>query len=543
MLIEKIMDFYAADDDLDQAVRWARTALEMDVTNPGLHFRLLKWLHKEGRSKEALDHCKYLYQLYRQEGLGDLPDYLESLCRKVREETSLLKIDEQPSWIPASLINVNFIGREKELEELQKAYQHGGVAVVSGMSGSGKTRMVHEFYQRQKPQPVLMTAPARQMEDNLPYQPLIEMLRNFSENDVKRLEPVWGIPLVNLLPEFFDPLPGYHSAYGFTKGEMRDLIFEAIHQVLLVKAQKGRLFMFLDDVQWSDKATQEALVYLIEQHFFDKNGILVLAVRRESHDSNLGAFIVQVKTLPVRCVSIPLSHLNRLEVSDLLSSALGKKYNEETISRLMREVGSNPLYLLETLRSYLEYSPRMSLDNFLDHMTLPSNIHLLLDRRLESVSYNSRRILFVAVVMEDEFSRDLIQALTGLDAEEVTQAFEELVWTHFIAPLHTKDTNPGYTVVHERIRNALYLGLSHARKRMYHLQIARTLESFSMDGKQQASIIAKHYEAAGELQLAYDHWIKAGVHAQDLYSKSQALNAYQQAESLLQSLGDSISDE
>lgn len=543
MLIEKIADFYAAVDDLGQAVRWARTALEMDATNPGMHFRLLIWLHKEGRNKEALDHCKYLYQLYRQESLGDLPDYLESLCGKIREKTSLFKIDNQPSWILSSLINVNFIGREKELEELKKVYQHGGVAVVSGVSGSGKTRLVYEFYRRQEPLPGLMTAPARAMEDNLPYQPLIEMLRNFAEDDVKRLGPVWGIPLVNLLPEFFDPLPGYHSAYGFTKGEMRNLIFEAIHQVLLIKAQKGRLFMFLDDVQWSDEATKEALVYLVEQRFFDNNGILVLAVRQERLDSKLDAFIEQIKTLPVRCTSISLTHLSQLEVGDLISSVLGKKYNEETIRRLMREVGSNPLYLLETLRSYLEHSPRMDLDSFLDHWTLPSNIHLLLRRRLESISFQSRQVLFTAVVMGDEFTQELIEAVTGLDSEEVVQAFEELVWTHFIAPLHTKDTNPRYAVVHERIRNAIHLELSHARERMLHRKIAKALESFSTDGKQGASKIAKHYEAAGELQMAYNYWIKAGMYAQGLFSKTQAFNAYQQAERLLQPLGDSISDE
>jgi DNA-binding SARP family transcriptional activator len=542
-LIEKIMDIYAADDDLDQAIRWARTALEMDAINPGVHFHLLTWLDEEGRNKEALDHCKYLYQLYRQEDLGYLPDQLESLSRKIREKTSLLKIDDQPSWTPFSHINVNFIGRKKELEELKKVYQYGGIVIVSGVSGSGKTRLVYEFYQRQEPLPSLMTAPARPMEDNLPYQPLIEMLRNFAEDDVKGVEPVWRIPLVNLLPEFFDPLPGYYSAYGFTKGEMGGLIFEAIHQVLLLKARQGRLFMFLDDAQWSDEATQEALVYLIEQHFFDKNGILVLAVRQETHDSDLGTFIDQIKTLSVRSASISLSNLSQVEVGDLISSVLGENYSEETITRLMREVGSNPLYLLETLRSYLEYTPRMDLDGFLDHVALPSNIHLLLRRRLDSISFQSQRALFAAVVLEDEFSQELIEDVTGLDSEEVARAIEELEWTHFIAPQHPKDTNPRYVVVHERFRNALHLEVSHARRRMLHRRIAKALVSFNTDGKQQAAKIAKHYEAAGELRSAYHNWIKAGRYAQGLYSKTQAFNAYQQAERLLTPLGDSISDE
>ena len=60
---------------------------------------------------------------------------------------------------------------------------------------------------------------------------------------------------------------------------------------------------------------------------------------------------------------------------------------------------------------------------------------------------------------------------------------------------------------------------------------------------QKTDLIAHHFEEAGELKAAFVYWVKTGERTSGMYSHAETLQAFRNADALLQSLGDFVSEE
>ncbi|MCJ7623571.1 MAG: AAA family ATPase, partial [Anaerolineaceae bacterium] len=440
VLVERLADHHAASGDLVEAIRWVRAALQADALNPELHYRLLKWFNALGLRSEALKQCSNLQRLYNREG-AELPDSVKVLCQQVSEQAPPSRTLDHPVWSSSTFLQTVFVGRKKELDALNRAFRRGGMVYLSGESGSGKTRLIYEFYRQLNPAPRLLVASADPSENDLPYQPLIEMLRrSISDEEWRELTPVWGESLVNLLPELSLLLPEAPSYHNIVSVDAASQTFNALHQLFLLLAQKGRVFFFFDDAHWSDTTTLNALSFMQTRRFFSEHGLLVMAIRPGEHNPDIEDFIGKFQNPPGNLLEQSLEELNQDEVGELITSILGRVYSDRVVKRLIEQVGGNPLLLIETLRMFLDHSPSVSFEEAVMQLPLSDSVHTLLYGRLKNLSSVSQQVLAAAAVIGSEFPLDLLEDVLDLDVEKVVETVEELEKAHLIYAMPQKDS-------------------------------------------------------------------------------------------------------
>jgi DNA-binding SARP family transcriptional activator len=540
-LLLRMADHYAATGDLEYAIQWIRMALEVDEFDFEAHYRMVNWLHKLGRDKEALAHYQNVRKFFQQEGFGEVSPALQDLYQKISKAVSSSNTSDSSEWTNPPTSTLAFVGNDQAMENLRLSYQRGGMVVLWGELGSGKTRLAYEFYRSLQPEPRLFLTKARPMEDSLPFQPFIDLLRHtIQQKEWDRLTPVWGSLLVTLLPELVTTYPKFNVASNESH-EARHTMFEAIRQILLIAAENRRIIFFLDDAMWCDEASLSTLAYLAGRHYFSEHGLLLLAVRPEKENFSLENFLESIQWSGMAIRMIRLEPLSIDQVEELVRNMVGRTPPNEVIERLAKESGGNPLYLLELMHAFMEYLPESELPDSVNLFPLPSSIHALIRERLRNLSLQARQVLTVAAVIGSEFSADVIEITSQMTIEQVVQILEELEANHFIRSVSGGTTNANYIYAHDRIREVLLLEISAARQRMLHLRIAQALETRSNQSPIQASILAQHFEAAGELHSAFHHWVQAGQQAR-LISKADAYQAFQHAEKLAIQLEHALTD-
>ncbi len=536
-LLDRLVEHDTASGDVEGALHWLQSALEGDETNESLHYRTLQIIHQQGRYSEALNYCTYLQELFRREGFSELPPSLLSMARQIREEASRPAAESgSPAWPSLADLQVPFTGQHALLKELQFAIRRGSPMIVFGEAGSGKSRLVRELFFSMKPAPRLLLAPARVMETRLPFQPIIDMLRHdIQAEEWIEMDPVWVTPLVKLLPELQIMRPEIKSP-SIAPQDERSLTFEALRQLFLYLGRKQPYLLFLDNAQWSDEETLSALAYLAERGLSEQNGALLLAARAEEVSPQLNTFLNR----PRSAYSVQRFHLpplNRDEISTLARYVLAEAFQPDVVERLERETGGNPLFLLETLRLVLDYSLSTETHEAIVRLPLASAIHTVIRERLQHLTPNDAQVLTIAAVIGSPFSTELLEATSHLPPEQVAQSLESLVQVNLIqADLHDRPSS-GYTFVHEKVREVVLLDLSPVRKRLFHMRIARALDKQQQGQSVEVETqLAEHYTLAGELNSAFQHWLRASLYAWRTHDKSTAVSALESAEKILQRL-------
>jgi DNA-binding SARP family transcriptional activator len=140
--------------EYDGAARWARRQLELEPYREQAHRQLMVALALSGERSAALAHYEACRRLLAQD-LGCEPeDETQALYAQVREG-SLLRPPPSPASLPASSGQTppRFVAREQELTRLYTFLDRalggqGGLALVVGEAGGGKTALLDEFARR-----------------------------------------------------------------------------------------------------------------------------------------------------------------------------------------------------------------------------------------------------------------------------------------------------------------------------------------------------------------------------------------------------------
>jgi len=163
-LLEQLTSLHIAHGESAEAVRWARRQLELEPYREEAHRQLMAALALEGERPAALAHYEACRRLLAEE-LGCEPDdQTQALYAQIRAGTLALSM---PPSLGASAspdrrelpVSVGapppprFVAREQELAWLGTLLDRalagrGGVALIAGEAGSGKTALLDEFARR-----------------------------------------------------------------------------------------------------------------------------------------------------------------------------------------------------------------------------------------------------------------------------------------------------------------------------------------------------------------------------------------------------------
>jgi DNA-binding CsgD family transcriptional regulator len=259
----------------------------------------------------------------------------------------------------------------KTLDRLLEAVRAGEsrALVVRGEPGVGKTALLHYVVEWASGCRVARAAGV-QSEMELPFSGLHQLCA----------------PML----DWRERLPGPQrdalgTAFALSAGDPPDRFFVglAVLGLLAEVAQERPLVCLVDDAQWLDRASAQALAF-VARRLLAESVAVVFAVRTNSDEQELTG-------LP----ELPVEGLRDAEARALLGSALRGPLDERVRDRIVAETRGNPLALLELPRglTLAELAGGFGLP---DALPLSGQIEESFRRRLEALPAETQQLLLVA---------------------------------------------------------------------------------------------------------------------------------------------------
>ena len=572
---------------LEEAIGTARLWTKHAPLEEDAHLRLIELLSAGGDGEGALRAYEDFRGVLRRE-LGSEPSArLTELADRLREEveeraslgTGLLA--HSTSTTPLSAFEIPFVGRQEEFGALVSEYeacvsgQEPRIVAVMGEAGIGKTRLVKEFLGWAKSRGADVLEGLASEGAGVSYGPLVEAIRPRMERErapEDLLEDAWLSELSRLLPELKERYPDLPSAPSGEGETAKGALFEAVARAVVALASRAPVVLFLDDLQWADAATLEALDYVGRRWAEQGAPVLLLIATRPEElggTSPLERWLPSLgRRLPARSLALtPLSNedvegmlrrLTRVEEVENVGSPGEPGVSGEPRSELERfgerlaaETGGQPFYLVETLKALLEegklavwvrpnegllleVGPALGVGGELS--SLPNSVREVVRGRLSRLSPSASELLAAGAVLGRRFRFDVLLAVAGLGETESLRGLDELVGRHLLfeeggGREEERLLYPVavYSFSHEKIRQVAYTDCGQARRWMLHRRAFEVLEG---SGAPPAEL-ARHALAGGLAKEAFAYSMAAGDEAAEVFAVKDAIGHYERAQDLL----------
>lgn len=380
------------------------------------------------------------------------------------------------------------IGRESELSILEDALLSalrgdGGVVIVGGEAGMGKTRLVTELTTRaHRLSCAVVTGACSEAEVSLPYLPFLEAIGNrLTKDNIGDLRQRLGSAAGELAQLF--PQLGRAPAPGADPMQAKLRLFEAILLFLRDAARDRALVLVLEDLQWADPATRELLDYMTRR--LRSTNVLILATYRmdEMHRKHPLVPTIQGWRRSGQAEFIELQSLPAEAVADMVCAI----FDEGQISHEFRDFmhdrsEGNPFVLEEMLRDALDRGDIFRTDagwdrKALGEMRIPRTVRATILHRLERLRSEDVEVLAAASVVGRSADLATLTAVTGKDETVVLLALESCVTFQL---LEEDDRTSGrYHFRHALTREAVYEDMVVPRRQQLHARVADVLKARS----------------------------------------------------------------
>jgi DNA-binding SARP family transcriptional activator len=532
---------YEANHNYSAALASARRALAFNPFQEDVQRDIMRLLYLNGDRAGVIQEYEALRKLMDEE-LGVLPmPETRALYDSIINDTFTPPLTEPRSQFSTINISVEkpllpFLGRDAELEILKGQLSAGKLILLEGDPGIGKTRLAFELIAsetRGKPSALVLQGIAYELEQGLPYQPVVDAIRKWLAQPEGKalfiqlsLEPVWRAEIARLLPEL---LTQFADIPAPTQPADEARLWEALLQFFQVMSLHQQVWLFLDDLHWADAATVAWLGYLIRR-IASSSSLKLLATSRPLDGQTNSIKLLQALKREDRLVQIHLSVLSE-SAMQRIASTFSKEHNEQLSRWLIQNAEGNPFFITELVRyaygtGLLKENGILDLELFRSRPTIPATIQNLIESRLLRLSENARRSLHIAAIFGREFDVDLVRQVSAFTETETLDALEELQTAHLINPLRADK----FTFDHSLTMEVALNDMSEARRRSLHRHVAEALETIYQNNLDPVSgVIARHFMDGNVPDQAKAYWFRAGRFATSLAAWVEALSFYKQA--------------
>ena len=493
--------------DFDDALQHAHELLALEPLSEEAHRRVMRLHYLQGDRAAALlafDACERVLK----DEVGAAPDATTlSLLRQI-ESSSLPTAMPAGLALPLAILRPpRLVGRELEWRQLERAWAEERVVWLRGEGGMGKSRLLNDFAlaRRLDGAPTLVVG-ARPGDAALPYALLCRLLRQVRAAYPAELSEVLRAELARLLPELgASPASSDASQLPF-----------AIETLMDQAARQGLRAVAVDDLQWADRASVEAL-----QPMCAATGLRWIVALRPVEAERPVQALRDALADAHRLAFVDLEPLNVDAVAVLLDSlALPDLDAARSAPALHRRCGGNPLLLLECLKAGWRRDGA-------DALASPAAGRLI-EQRLLRLSPLALRLARCAAIAGQDFDAALAASVLRLTPLELTDAWVELESAQVLSDSH---------FAHDLVFEAVLASVPEPIARELHAEIAQWLET---QGRE-AARIAAHWTRGGRPLQALPHLRQAARVAATQGRNAEAADGYAQASRIAEASGDAFS--
>lgn len=400
--------------DWADASSHAQELLALEPHSEAAHRRVIRLHYLAGDRAAALlafDRCERMLK----DEVGAAPSS-ETLALLATIEQSRALATRLPARVPTAMLRPpRLIGRDAAWQALHDAWDAGRVAVVAGVGGMGKSRLVSDFARARGR---TLVVGARPGDERVVYASFSRLLRALPGEALRALDAPLRATLAWLLPELGEPpvLPD---------GDGRARFFNAVAAALDAPALPFDGFVF-DDLHFADTASIELLQYVVAAS--SRRWIVAARPAEVSPTGHrlLGEWLAQTDA-----VQVPLAPLTLANVAEIVDSLdITGLDGDGNAATLLRHSGGNPLYLLETLKAWLARGEPG--EGAAERRQLPArlpvaaSVHALIERRIGHLSADAVRLARCAAVAVPDFSIELASQVLGLRTLDLADPWAEL---------------------------------------------------------------------------------------------------------------------
>ncbi len=461
-------------------------------------------------------------------------------------------------------VETRMVGRDAELRQLQDTFRGvlaecaPHVVTVVAEAGLGKSRLLYEFQNWLDLQPFAIwlfqgrTSPQIALQ---PYGLTRDLLaRRFEIQDsdtadVAREKLVAGLmrflgPEAEELAHFLGQLIGMDfSASPHLRGVLADAeqvrarAFHAAAQFFAAMGQSngGPVTVFLDDIHWADDGSLDLFTHLAQ--VCQNVPIVLVCAARPTLFERRPAWGAE---LPAH-TRLDLRPLSRHTSRELVDELLQKVIDLPTVLRELISGGGegNPFYIEELIKMLIDDGVIVTgaeawrvAHERLVAVSVPPTLVGVLQARLDALPPGEKAALQQSAVVGHVFWDAAVAAIHAPSAPALSGLAErELIFqrtTSAFAGAHE------YVFKHHVLHDVTYGSVLKRVRRDYHRRVAEWLVARSGERVEEyLSLIANHYEHAGEPATAVSYLRRAGVRAARTSAYPEAIASFQRALSLL----------
>lgn len=453
------------------------------------------------------------------------------------------------------------IGREYETGELINFYnklneRRGGIVVVAGDAGLGKSRLVSDFMKQVAKadsddfDPLWLFGRGLSYRQSFANRLFVDILHSYLKLPENPDASQVKLRLEAMGEELFGPrkdevIPYLATLLGVKLDDeeaspslpltdpqiLQQRTFLAMGEWVEVLAAKQPVIMVFEDLHWADPSSVALLEYLFTLTVY--HPVLIICVTRPDRTSTFW----EVKTrsaqyYPDNFATFLLWPLNDEESRQLIKHLLKIEQMPEAVEHLLlSRAEGNPLFLEEVLRSLIEAGAikrkngHWQIVRPVTEIDIPNTLQGVLTARIDRLEEKVKRVLQIAAVIGRVFPHFVLAPIVG-DPDVLEEALQELELAELIE-VRRRDPDPEYMFKHVLTYETAYNSLLHQQRKIIHKQIGDYMARLYWQlGEEYAPIVAEHYYKSETWPRALRYLHRAAEAAIQSFANHEAVEYY-----------------
>jgi ABC-type oligopeptide transport system substrate-binding subunit/class 3 adenylate cyclase len=468
-------------------------------------------------------------------------------------------------------VHAPLVGREGELAQGRQALDDlldgsGGILLVTGEAGIGKTRLVVELRDlfegsaSSERRRLWLEGRCVSYGESLPYWPYRELLRDWLGAGVDEPELRVRVTLRRDVERLFGSrAPEIYPYVGSMLGlalepdaaarlaelspeALQYRTFEVVGALFARLAEEGPVVLAIDDLHWADPTSvqlTERLLPLTEEAAL----LLIAAGRSERDHPYWNVKETAARRFAHRTRDVELEPLSGDADQELLNALVGPgTLPVELEKRILTHAEGNPFYLEELVGSLVDAGAlaRQGEGWRFDHdaqVELPPTVEKVILARIDRLTPRCHDVLTAASVLGRRFGLSLLEGVTGGNGE-LRDSLTELQRLDLVREAR-RWPQPEYRFKHALIQEATYRTILTDRRTRLHRQAAEWLETrYAGHEEEVYGLLAHHWLSAEDEDKAIAYLTRAGDKARQEYALDEAVEHYRALLPLLERRGE-----